>query len=181
MDTPAKIDKHISAMLPEIPKDDATEREKEDVDLLRTLIQELMIHSPCLCKLPFYCSHKEYLKPSFHIHLFDIYFFLVDNAADDLDAWCQQRLKKEHQGRIFPRCTKDYPKSFENYTSIQPDGSPRYRRLNNDDAVEVKSSSKQKVISEYIKDIYAVMSDIGRQPVGCAAQQETSCKVQISY
>ena len=65
--------------------------------------------------------------------------------SDDLDAFCQQRVKKEHKDKLFPRCTKDFPAEFSDYTTLREDGKPIYRRRANGAFVNRKNSKGQMV------------------------------------
>ena len=54
-------------------------------------------------------------------------------------------MKKEHKDKLFPRCTKDFPAEFSDYTTLREDGKPIYRRRANGAFVNRKNSKGQMV------------------------------------
>ena len=132
MDSPEKIDKFISAEFP-----GNRHPNEEDSDRIGTLVEDLMVHAPCYRQFSFTFMHRKCFSLSKSQCLSDI-----------RKAFCQQRQKEDQKDRDFPRCVKDFPKEFADFTSIREDGKVMYKRTDNGNAA-LRKNAEGKEVSFY--------------------------------
>ena len=140
MDSPEKIDKFISAEFP-----GNRHPNEEDSDRIGTLVEDLMVHAPCYRQFfSLTLMHGKNINVCEHVKI-----NRKSKCFSDIrKAFCQQRQKEDQKDRDFPRCVKDFPKEFADFTSIREDGKVMYKRTDNGNAA-LRKNAEGKEVSFY--------------------------------